>query len=224
MHSLLPRACAPNALPTLALPGSSLPSRLPGVGTAVQRGVQVRSTLQVSLRRAPWYVLSAGSSGARTDARTVCVCVCVCYLPFVSRADLNVVDHEEGAVGTAELLGALTSHGWVIDFRQQVSGVRVGLAALGGDGVPLAVVCRTHMSFSRCCCRAWTTNWYALVCVCHVWPSPVDVSGAASVVPYSIPVQTEDRSLEHFGQRAVLHQASVSLRQAPLTLKWACML
>lgn len=160
----------------------------------------------------------------RARAQTRALCVCVCYIPFVSRADLNVVDHEEGTVGTAELLGALTSHGWVIDFRQQVSGVRVGLAALGCDGVPLAVVCRTHMSFSRCCCRAWTTNWYALVCVCHVWPSPVDVSGAASVVPYSIPVQTEDRSLEHFGQRAVLHQASVSLRQATLTLKWACML
>lgn len=122
----------------------------------------------------------------RAHRRAHCVCVCACYLPFVSRADLNVVDHEEGTVGTAELLGALTSHGWVIDFRQQVCGVRVGLAALGCDGVPLAVVCRTHMSFSRCCCRAWTTNWYALVCVCHVWLSPV----AVSPIPFQFKLRT----------------------------------
>lgn len=65
--------------------------------------------------------------GACADMHTLCVCA---LLTIVSRADLNVVDHEEGTVGTAELLGALTSHGWVIDFRQQVGGVWVGLAVL----------------------------------------------------------------------------------------------
>ena len=75
----------------------------------------------------------------QTHTRHVLLAVCCspcAARPFTSCAALNTVEHEEGTVGTAELLSALTSHGWVIDFRQQV-GEQGGAGCRVPSGHPL---------------------------------------------------------------------------------------
>lgn len=124
--------------------------------------------------------LAAVLDGALRDASTDAHGRCGAH-PSVSCAALNAVEQEEGSVGTAELLSALMSHGWVIDFRQQVGGTLVRWCRSQLAGAPTVLL-------SAGCSRAVPgvadkPGRRAGRCVPFLWPSAL-VPNTASLVTF----------------------------------------